>query len=93
MTAADAANFEQVTLTGTEIVIAHNTGGSPYTVTITSIADAMGRTGDIATYSLAASDYAVFGPFKLEGWQQADGKLYFAASNASVVFGVVKLPR
>jgi len=92
MTAADATNKEDVVCTGAEIVIAHNTGGSAYTVTVTSVADSRGRTGNVSTYSLAADDYAVFGPFDTEGWIQADGKLYFEASNAAVKFGVVKLP-
>lgn len=92
MTAADVANYEEVAFTGAEIVVAHNTGASPYTVTIESVVDGQGRTGDITTYSLAADDYAVFGPFGVEGWRQSTGKLYFRASNAAVKFGVVKLP-
>lgn len=92
MTAADASNKEQVTITGKELVIAHNTGASAYTVTISSVADAAaGRTGDVSAYSLAAGEYAVFGPFDLDGWEQSDGKLYFEASNASVKFGVVRI--
>lgn len=92
MTAADVANKEEVTLTGAEIVIAHNTGASEHTVTITSVADSQGRTGDIETYALAADDYAVFGPFGTEGWLQSSGKLHFEADDAEVKFAVVKLP-
>lgn len=92
MTAADVAESEEATHTGDIIVIAHNTGASPYTVTVSSVVDRLGRTGDITTYSLAADDYAVFGPFNTEGWLQADGNLYFEATNAEVKFGVVKLP-
>ena len=93
MTAADTSNNEAVVLTGSELVFAHNTGTSARTVTITSIADRRGRTGDIATYASAAGEYHVFGPFDLNGWQQADGKLYFAASHAEVKLGVVKLDK
>ena len=92
MTAADVSNYEEVALTGAEIIIAHNTGASAYTITISSVADAQGRTGDIAAYSLGAGEYAVFGPFGTEGWLQSDGKLYFQASDAAVKFGVVRLP-
>lgn len=92
MTAADVANMNQVTFGGEDLVIAHNTGGSPYTLTITSVADPFGRTQDITTYSIPAGEYAIFGPFKAAGWLQSDGKLYLAASNASVLLGVVKLP-
>jgi len=89
MTAADVTNFEQVTHAGKVVVIAHNTGASAYTVTVESVVDALGRTGDITTYSMAAGAYAAFGPFDLEGWKQTDGKLYFKASNVAVKFGVI----
>lgn len=93
MTAADVANYEQVTHDGAILVLAHNEDAGAQTVTITSIADERGRTGDITTYSLAAEDRAVFGPFDLEGWEQADGKLYFAASSANVKLGVISLAK
>lgn len=93
MTAADVSNKEQVTATGNELIIAHNTGASTYTITISSVVDEQGRTGDISAYSLGAGEYAVFGPFGTEGWRQTDGKLYFEASNVAVKFGVVRLVR
>jgi hypothetical protein len=94
MTAASVANKEQVALTGNELVIAHNTGAvDAHTITISSVIDDMGRTGDVAAYSLAAGEYAVFGPFGTEGWRQSDAKLYFEANHAEVKFGVVKLVR
>lgn len=90
MTAADPVNKQQVKLTREgDIIVAHNTGGSPATVTITSTADALGRTGDITTYSLGAGEYAVFGKFQSQGWVQSDGNLYFEASSADVKFGVI----
>lgn len=93
MTAADVANKEQTTLTGDELVVAHNTDSGAHTVTITSIADSNGRTGNIASYSLAAGDYVVFGPFEMDGWRQADGALYFEADSATVKFGVIRVVR
>ena len=93
MTAADTSNDNQFVASSKDLVIAHNTGGSAYTVTITSAADpTYGREGDITTYSLGAGEYAVFGPFKRPGWVQSDGYVYLEASNASVKFGVVALP-
>jgi hypothetical protein len=92
MAAADVANMNQFTAQGNDLVVAHNTGASPYTVTITSSPDPYGRTKDITTYSLAAGEYAVFGPFGMTGWVQSDGKVYLQASNASVKLGVVALP-
>lgn len=91
MAAADASSLNQFVASGNDLVFAHNTGGSDYTVTISSVADPFGRTGDITTYSLGAGEYAVFGPFKLAGWMQSDGKIYLQASNAGVKFGVVAL--
>lgn len=95
MTAADAVNKEQFVMTGKgEIVIAHNTGASTRTITITSVAHPNSRrTGDITTYSLGAGEYAAFGPFEREGWIQSDGNMYIEASHAEVKFGVITLPR
>lgn len=92
MTAADVANMNQASFTGSEIIIAHNTGGSAYTVTITSAADPYNRTKDITTESIAAGEVRVYNLRAAPGWQQSDGKVYFQASNTLVKFGVIKLP-
>ena len=92
MTAADVGNSNSCIANGGELIIANNTGASPYTVTITSYADQYGRVKDITTESLAAGEIHVFGPFALAGWRQTDGYLYFQASNASVKFSVIQLP-
>lgn len=90
MTAAIVADKEQVTLTGRELLIIHNTGAGAHTVTVSSVVDDLGRTGDIAAYSVGAGEYAVIGPLGLEGWEQSDGKLYFEADHAEIKFGVVR---
>lgn len=91
-TAADVTNKEEVVLTDREILIARNTHGSTtYNVTITSVADAYGRVGNV-TKAIAAGAFAIFGPIKSAGWQQSNGKLYFEADNAAVTFAVVRLP-
>lgn len=93
MTVADVSNKNQFVASSSDLVIAHNTGGSAYTITVTSSADPhYQRTGDITTYSLGAGEYAVFGPFKRPGWVQSDGYIYLEASNALVKFGVVVIP-
>lgn len=91
-TAADVANKNQWLPSGKDLLIAWNSGASPYTVTLTSAADPQNRTGDIATYSLAAGDIAVIGPLGTSGWVQSDGYIYCEASNASVKFAVIALP-
>lgn len=92
-TAADTSNNNMADLTGKEIILAWNThASSAYTVTVTSVADRNGRTGDITTYSLAAGEIALIGPVPTEGFQQTGtdkGKIYLAASNASVKFAIV----
>lgn len=92
-TTADTTNKEQTTLTGREIIIAHNSGAAPATVTVTSTADPYGRTGDITADSIAASAYAVYGPFGVDaGWQQTNGYLYFEASSTDIAFTVIRVP-
>jgi len=92
MAAADTSNLNQFVASSKDLVIAHNTGGSAYTVTVTSSEDPhYNRTGDITTYSIGAGEYAVFGPFVRPGWVQSDGYVYLQASNALVYFGVVVL--
>lgn len=90
-TAADATNKEQFTASGNDLLVAYNSGASPRTITITSVADEKGRTGDITTYSLAAGEFAVFGPLKKAGWMQSDGKIYMEASHAEVKWAIVAL--
>jgi len=77
--------------TGREILVVWNSGASPYTFTVSSVAY-LGRTGDITAYSLAAGEYAVVGPFDPKGWNQTDGQVYVAGSNVAVKFAVVQLP-
>jgi hypothetical protein len=91
-TAADTVNLNQFRATGNNLVIARNTGGSAYTVTITST-PVNGRSGDIATYSIGAGETAVFGPFlgNQNGWTQSDGYVYLQASNAAVTFAVIAI--
>ena len=89
-TAADVANKNQFTMEHGDVVLAWNNGASPYTVTLTSSADARKRTGDITAYSLAAGDIAVFGPFEQDGWKQTDGYFYLEASNAAVKFAILR---
>lgn len=90
MTAADAVNKEQFVPSGDDLVIAHNSGASPYTITFTSAADEFKRTGDISAYSLGAGEVAAF-RFKKPGWMQSDGYVYIEASNAAVRWAVIQL--
>lgn len=86
---ADGSSFP---ITGRELLLVHNGNAGAQTVTISSVADDLGRTGDITTYSIGIGEYALFGPFKKEGWGQSTGALHFAASAADVEFLVVRVP-
>jgi len=92
MTAADASNLNAFVANGNDLIIAHNTGASTQTITITSTADPYGRSGSITTENITAGQYKIYGPYSLIGWVQTDGKIYLAASHADVKFGVVTLP-
>lgn len=89
-TAADTVNKEQFVPSGDDLVIVHNSGASAYTITFTSVADDLKRTGDISTYSVAAGAIAAF-RFKKPGWMQADGKIYIEANNAAIKWSVLQL--
>lgn len=92
MVAGDAVNGNDFVSSGDEQIILNNTGASPYTVTITSVADSLGRTKDITTYSIAVDGIAVFGPFPAHGWKNSSNKITFTVSNAAVYVGVMRLP-
>lgn len=92
MTAADTVNLNEFVAGDNDLLVIHNTGGVTYTVTVTSVADPFGRSGDLSAINITAGAYAVFGPMKLTGWKQTDGKIYLQANNAAVKLGVVALP-
>lgn len=93
-TAADASNYNEVVLTGNEILLFWNTHASTaYNVTINAPATVatLGRSGDVSNYSVGAGKIGLYGPVPVTGFAQTNGKLYFQAENASVKFAVVKL--
>lgn len=97
MTAADAVNFNEVKLTGKQLLLAINSSTTTdYHVTVTSVVDVMARTGDITsftvTHNAGGNALAAFGPFPLAGWMQTDGNLYFQADNAAILFSILTLP-
>jgi len=91
--ACDASNGNSFPISGREILIVQNSGMSAYTFTISSVADALGRTNDVTTYSLASSDFAAFS-FRggVTGWKQSDGTVHLACSNAAILFAVLTTP-
>lgn len=91
MVAADAGNFERVVHTGRQVIAYRNSGASARIVTVSSVADAFGRTGDFSD-SVPAGELHFSPMFPIEGWRQADGYLYFSGAHAEVLFTVITIP-
>jgi hypothetical protein len=92
MTAADVANMNQTSLSGPLLLIVQNTHATtPFTFTLTSIVDTKLRPGDITTYTLQAGDIVAFVINSMEGWLQTDGMLYYAGSDATIKFALLRL--
>lgn len=89
-TAADTTNKEQFRITGRDLLLIHNTGGSSATWTATSVDDPYGRSEDITTESIAAGAIHVYGPTRMEGWAQTDGTFHCEASSTDVEFAVIR---
>ena len=90
MTAADTVNGNSFAFTGKEILLIQNTDSSTHHVTVSSVADGLGRTGDIATYALAANDIAAIDCDSLTGWVQSGGLLFILGDNALVKFAILR---
>lgn len=89
--AADVGSGNEFTLTGNEIILVRNTDASAHNVTLTSVADPFGRTGDISSESIAADEYKAFKATEIQGWRQSDGKFYLSADDTTVEFAILKL--
>jgi hypothetical protein len=95
--AADVSGFNQVDCTGHELLEVYNSDGSAHTITISGVADPLGRNGSITAYSVppyaTAQKVSVFGPFPSEAFAQlADGKIYINASSALLFLRVLRIP-
>ncbi len=91
LAAGDAVNGNEVVHSGPLLIVAFNSGAAPYNVTVHSVPDRYGRSGDIVQ-AVNAGAYAVLGPFLPPGWMQPDGKLNIDVSNAAIELAAVKLP-
>jgi hypothetical protein len=91
LTPADPVNLQQTPMTAGFYLIALNTGTASHTLTITSVPDAKGRTGDITAYALEPGDLVMLRFDSTEGWRQPDGMLYYEASNAAIKFAAIPI--
>jgi hypothetical protein len=92
-TACDTGNGNKFAMTGRDVLLIQNSGASPYTVTISSVADQYGRTQDITAYSVGAGLFSAFN-FRngTTGFRQTDGTVHLACSNAAIMFAVITTP-
>src|SRR5215831_11682165 len=81
----DGVSFKS---TGREVVSVRNThASSAWTFTIKSVADALGRTGDVGPYSLAAGDTAMF-QMPSNGFKDSNGNITIVMSDLTVKVAV-----
>jgi len=87
--AADGISFKQL---GREIVTVKNTDDTnPYTFTLKSVADFLGRTGDIGPYSLAALESATI-ILNDTGFKTTLGVVTIVMENVAVEVAVNRIP-
>jgi hypothetical protein len=89
--AMDASNGNSFQATGQEVIVFQNTDSSAHTVTVTSVADALGRTdSSLTSYSIPATSIAAIQMKALAGWLEAGNLVYLATSSALVKVAVLR---
>jgi len=73
LAACDAVNGNYAYMSGGEMLMAKGTG----LLTVHSVADGLGRTGNLTKTLTGSEDAIFFGPFALAGFAQSDGALWF----------------
>ncbi len=90
--AMDETDGNDFPATGRSFIIFRNDSTASQTVTITSVDDELGRQEHITDESVAAGEYAVFGPVAKEGWAQTDRKIYLDSSDPDMKVAVIEFP-
>jgi len=90
-TAADVANGNAFPFSGREVLLVQNAdGAAAHHFTVSSVADGLGRTGDITAYTVALSGFSAIDANTLQGWLEGDGNIYLSGDNASIKFAVLR---
>ena len=89
-TAGDATDFNDFPHTGREIIIARNDNIGAQTITFTSIAAGLRRTGHVTAYSIGAGEHIAFYAGDIQGWKQTDGKFYIDVSHVDVKLAILR---
>ncbi len=91
-TTCDWTSGNEFASTGREVLMVKATGGDAV-VTVTSVADPLGRTGDVDSFSVSSGYFRAFGPYKQAGWMQSsDGMIYVDGADANVELCVIIVP-
>ncbi len=93
LTAGDASNDMEFLNDGRSVLmVVQGASGTP-TVTVVSVADAIGRTGDIAQL-MGINTTRIFGPFSPKGaWNQSSGKINLDLdTDTNTTVAVIRLP-
>jgi hypothetical protein len=88
-TAASVADKNQYVAGNGDFIMARNSGASPRTLTVTSVACPEGRTEDVVL-TIPAGETWQTGIIPKTGFKQADGKVYIEADNAEVLIAVLR---
>lgn len=86
---AGNANDHYWDLRDGDILVVRSTAGSN-TVTLVSVADSQGRSGDSARAIASSGDFAIYGPLKADGWRQSNGNVHVDLSNTSFELAVLR---
>jgi len=89
MAAMDNANGNCIIMNGPLLLLF--TDGGANTMTISSVADYLGRTTDITTYAVGSGLYSAI-YLRPDGWRQTNGYLYLTASAAAVKVAAFACP-
>ncbi len=96
---SDPTDRSTLIVDGKTLLAVYNSDTIAHTVTVTSVADASNRAGNITAYSVkpasAAVPVALIGPFKSAGWAQPSpntGQLFIDVSDAKLQLSVLTLP-
>jgi len=89
--AMDASNGNSYPATGNEILFFYNSDTAAHTITVSSVADNLGRAdSSLQSYSIAAGAFAFLEMSQIIGWQQSGGLIYLATSSALVKVAVLR---
>lgn len=93
MTAADSSNNMEFLNDGRTVLMVVQGGSGTPTVTVVSVADAIGRTGDIVR-ATSINTTRVYGPFSPKSaWNQTNGKVNLDLDTSTgTTVAVIRLP-